>query len=52
MGDEYLVRQWCNRLGGYYIWVDDIMNLITLGWTSWTVGSRDGTIVSPFWGPF
>lgn len=30
------------------IWVDDVMNLISLGFTSWTVGLRDDTIVSPF----
>lgn len=34
------------------IWVDDVMNLISLGFTSWTVGLRDDTIVSPFWDPF
>lgn len=52
MGDGYLVCQWCNGLGGYYVWVDDMMNLIALGLASWTVGLRDGTIVSPFWDPF
>lgn len=52
MGDGYLVCQWCNGLGGYYVWVDDMMNLMALGLASWTVGLRDGTIVSPFWDPF
>lgn len=52
MGDGYPVCQWCNGLGGYYVWMADMTNLIVLGLASWTVGSRDGIIVSPFWDPF